>query len=120
VEANIFLIGSEISPERTVKVHCHFKKLPASITPGSYLKAEIQAEVTNHFVLPNEAVVQYNGKDVVFIQEGDNFLPIEIDLILSNEEFSAIGEKNRSKLMHSKIILKGAYDLLAILNKEVE
>jgi cobalt-zinc-cadmium efflux system membrane fusion protein len=120
VEANIFLIGSEISPERTVKVHCHFKKLPASITPGSYLKAEIQAEVTNHFVLPNEAVVQYNGKDVVFIQEGDNFLPVEIDLILSNEEFSAIGEKNRSKLMHSKIILKGAYDLLAILNKEVE
>lgn len=120
VDANIFLIGSEISPERTVKVHCHFKKLPASITPGSYLKAEIQAEVTNHFVLPNEAVVQYNGKDVVFIQEGDNFLPIEIDLILSNEEFSAIGEKNRSKLMHSKIILKGAYDLLAILNKEVE
>ena len=120
VEANIFLIGSEISPERTVKVHCHFKKLPASITPGSYLKAEIQAEVTNHFVLPNEAVVQHNGKDVVFIQEGDNFLPIEIDLILSNEEFSAIGEKNRSKLMHSKIILKGAYDLLAILNKEVE
>ena len=120
VDANIFLIGSEISPERTVKVHCHFKKLPASITPGSYLKAEIQAEVTNHFVLPNEAVVQHNGKDVVFIQEGDNFLPIEIDLILSNEEFSAIGEKNRSKLMHSKIILKGAYDLLAILNKEVE
>jgi cobalt-zinc-cadmium efflux system membrane fusion protein len=120
VEASIFLIGSEISAERTVKVHCHFKSLPKDITPGSYLKATIQAEESGHWVLPNEAVVQYNGKDVVFIQEGANFLPIEIDVILSNESVSAIGDKNIVKLKKAKIVNNGAYDLLAILNKEVE
>jgi hypothetical protein len=71
-------------------------------------------------VLPNEAVVQYNGKDVVFIQEGANFLPIEIDVILNNESVSAIGDKNIVKLKKAKIVNNGAYDLLAILNKEVE
>ncbi|MEY3591229.1 MAG: hypothetical protein RLZZ38_182 [Bacteroidota bacterium] len=120
VEASIFLIGSEISAERTVKVHCHFKTLPKDITPGSYLKATIQAEESGHWVLPNEAVVQYNGKDVIFIQEGANFLPIEIDVILSNEFVSAIGDKNIVKLKKAKIVNNGAYDLLAILNKEVE
>ena len=120
VEASVYLIGSEISAERTVKVHCHFKKLPTTITPGSYLRAEIQAEVSDHWVLPIAAIVQHKGKDVVFIQEGDNFLPIEIDLILSNETLSAIGEKNYARLKNAKIVHKGAYDLLAILNKEVE
>lgn len=120
VQASVFLIGSEISPERTVKVHCHFKSLPKDITPGSYLKATIQAEVTDHWVLPNEAVVQYKGKDVVFIQEGTNFLPIEIDIILANDTVSAIGTKNMSKLKKAKIITRGAYELLAMLNKEVE
>ena len=120
VEASVFLIGSEISAERTVKVHCHFKKLPTTITPGSYLRAEIQAEVSDHWVLPIAAIVQHKGKDVVFIQEGDNFLPIEINLILSNETLSAIGEKNYARLKNAKIVHTGAYDLLAMLNKEVE
>ena len=120
VQASVFLIGSEISPERTVKVHCHFKSLPKDITPGSYLKATIQAEVTDHWVLPNEAIVQYKGKDVVFIQEGTNFLPIEIDIILANETVSAVGAKNMGQLKKAKIVTLGAYELLAILNKEVE
>ena len=120
MEASVYLIGSEISAERTVKVHCHFKKLPTTITPGSYLRAEIQAEVSDHWVLPIAAIVQHKGKDVVFIQEGDNFLPIDIDLILSNETLSAIGEKNYARLKNAKIVHKGAYDLLAMLNKEVE
>ncbi len=120
VQATVFLIGSEISPERTVKVHCHFKSLPKDITPGSYLKASIQAEVMDHWVLPNEAIVQLKGKDVIFIQEGTNFLPIEIDIILANETVSALGAKNMSKLKNAQIVTRGAYELLAILNKEVE
>ena len=120
VQASIFLIGSEISPERTVKVHCHFKSLPKEITPGSYLKATIQAAVTDHWVLPNEAIVQYKGKDVVFIQEGTNFLPIEIDIIIAGETVSAISDTNLAKLKQAKIVTRGAYELLALLNKEVE
>ncbi|MEN9702097.1 MAG: hypothetical protein RIR55_1439 [Bacteroidota bacterium] len=120
VEASIFLIGSEISQERTVKVHCHFEKLPKDITPGAFLKAEILAEEQQQWVLPNDALVTYQNKDVVFIQQGDNFIPLVVDILLAKNDFSAIGGANLDKLKRSKIVTKGAYELVAMLNKEVE
>lgn len=116
--AKIYLIGREISPERTVKVHCHFDKLPADITPGSYLKAEIRAEDQNQFTLPEEAVVQQNGRDVVFIEKEGNFLSVEIDILMTQDGRVAITSKQLALLKRSSIVVKGAYELLAILNKE--
>jgi cobalt-zinc-cadmium efflux system membrane fusion protein len=116
--AKIYLIGREISTERTVKVHCHFDKLPADITPGSYLKAEIRAEDQNQFSLPEEAVVQQNGKDVVFIEKKGNFLTVEIDILMTQDGRVAITSKQLALLKRSSIVVKGAYELLAILNKE--
>jgi cobalt-zinc-cadmium efflux system membrane fusion protein len=116
--AKIYLIGREISAERTVKVHCHFDKLPKDITPGSYLKAEIRAEDQNQFTLPEEAVVQQNGKDVVFIEKEGNFFTVEIDLLMNQDGRVAITSKQLALLKNSSIVIKGAYELLAILNKE--
>jgi cobalt-zinc-cadmium efflux system membrane fusion protein len=116
--AKIYLIGREISTERTVKVHCHFDKLPADITPGAYLKAEIRAEDQNQFTLPEEAVVQQNGKDVVFIEKEGNFLAVEIDILMTQDGRVAITSKQLALLKRSSIVVKGAYELLAILNKE--
>jgi membrane fusion protein, heavy metal efflux system len=116
--AKIYLIGREISKERTVKVHCHFDKLPADITPGSYLKAEIRAEDQNQFTLPEEAVVQQNGKDVVFIEKAGNFFTVEIDILMTQDGRVAITSKQLALLKRSSIVVKGAYELLAILNKE--
>jgi cobalt-zinc-cadmium efflux system membrane fusion protein len=116
--AKIYLIGREISAERTVKVHCHFDKLPQDLTPVSYLKAEIRAEDQNQFTLPEEAVVQQNGKDVVFIEKAGNFLTVEIDILMTQDGRVAITSKQLALLEHSSIVLKGAYELLAILNKE--
>ena len=54
--AKVFLIGRQISNERTVKVHCHFEQLPKEIVPGAYLKAEIRAQNQLHYTLPEEAI----------------------------------------------------------------
>lgn len=116
--AKIYLIGREISTERTVKVHCHFDKPPADITPGSYLKAEIRAEDQKQFTLPEEAVVQQNGKDVVFIEKEGNFFTVEIDILMTQDGRVAITSKQLALLKRSSIVVKGAYELLAILNKE--
>ena len=116
--AKIYLIGREISAERTVKVHCHFDKLPKDITPGSYLKAEIRAEDQQQYTLPEEAVVQQNGKDVVFIEKAGNFFTVEIDILMTQDGRVAITSKQLALLKRSSIVVKGAYELLAILNKE--
>lgn len=118
--AKVFLIGRQISNERTVKVHCHFESLPKDLTPGSYLKAEIRAENQVHFTLPEEAIVQQNGKDIVFIQKGSNFLPIEVDILMTQDGDVALTSSQLSVLQKAQIVRKGAYELLAIQNKEVE
>ncbi len=118
--AKIYLIGREISRERTVKVHCHFDRLPADITPGSYLKAEIMADNQLQYTLPEEAVVLQNGKNVVFISSKGNFLPIEVDLLMSQDGRVALTSKKLAQLKQAKIVVKGAYELLAMRNKEVE
>lgn len=117
--AKVFLIGRQISNERTVKVHCHFEQLPKEIVPGAYLKAEIRAQNQLHYTLPEEAIVSQNGKDVVFIQRGSNFLPIEIDILMSQDGNVAITSAQLALLKKAKIVIKGAYELLAMDNKEV-
>lgn len=117
--AKVFLIGRQISNERTVKVHCHFEQLPKEIVPGAYLKAEIRAQNQLHYTLPEEAIVSQNGKDVVFIQSGSNFLPIEIDILMSQDGNVAITSAQLALLKKAKIVIKGAYELLAMDNKEV-
>lgn len=118
--AKIYLIGREISKERTVKVHCHFDQLPADITPGSYLKAEIRADNQLQYTLPEEAVVLQNGKNVVFISSNGNYLPVEVDLLMSQDGRVALTSKKLALLKKSKIVVRGAYELLALRNKEVE
>lgn len=118
--AKIYLIGREISRERTVKVHCHFNALPTDITPGSYLKAEIMAYNQLQYTLPEEAVVLENGKNVVFISSQGNFLSIEVDILMSQDGRVALTSKKLAQLKGAKIVVKGAYELLALRNKEVE
>lgn len=118
--AKVFLIGRQISNERTVKVHCHFEQMPKDLTPGSYLKAEIRAGNQRHYTLPEEAIVQQNGKSIVFIQKGPNFLPVAVDILMSQDGRVAITSNQIDLLQRSSIVLKGAYELLAIQNKEVE
>lgn len=118
--AKVFLIGRQISNERTVKVHCHFEQLPKDIVPGAYLKAEIRADNQMHYTLPEEAIVRLNGKDVVFIQKGSNFLPVQVDILMSQDGYVAISSAQLRLLQNAQIVCKGAYELLAIQNKASE
>jgi membrane fusion protein, heavy metal efflux system len=66
--AEVHLIGREISPERTVRVHCHLEQEDKNLIPGMYLKATIEAGASQTDALPNEAVVNSGGKYFFFTQ----------------------------------------------------
>lgn len=67
-EAEVHLIGREISPERTVRVHCHLLKEDKDLLPGMYLKATIETGTAETDALPNDAIVDNAGKKYFFIQ----------------------------------------------------
>lgn len=118
-EATIYLIGKEISPERTVRIHCHMEKDYPELIPGLYLKAFIETSKHPATVLPEEAVLTVGNKFYVFMTSDQvSFSLIEVQTgttdnglveILPSIPFSD----------STLVVVKGAYTLLSML-KNVE
>ncbi|HMG89432.1 MAG TPA: efflux RND transporter periplasmic adaptor subunit [Chryseolinea sp.] len=64
--ASVYLIGKEISAERTVRIHCHLDKEDEHLLPGMYITASIETTSHNAEVLPSSSIINFEGKDYVF------------------------------------------------------
>lgn len=117
--ATVYLIGKEISPERTVRVHCHLTKEDVTLIPGLYFNATIETGDTMANTLPEEAIVSYDGKMYVFVQKEKNtfhLTPIEGARISAGlAELSLPGDFD----LNSTIVTNGTYTLISLL-KNVE
>jgi cobalt-zinc-cadmium efflux system membrane fusion protein len=65
--ATIYLIGREISSERTIRIHCHIDTEDKELLPGMYLMAVVETGGALVSAVPNEAVIDYQGKKYLFI-----------------------------------------------------
>jgi cobalt-zinc-cadmium efflux system membrane fusion protein len=119
-DASIFLIGKEIGKDRTVKVHCHLDKENSSIAPGSYFKAAIYTGEKESLCVPSEAIVELNGKTMVFYEKMKNktlatFYPEEVRVISSDETRSAIEFVNQVGVRDGSLVVKGAYEIMSAM-----
>ncbi len=120
IDAEVFLIGKEIGKDRTVKVHCHLDQENATIAPGSYFKATIYTGQNKRFCVPSDAIVDFNGKDVVFVNIGMKngktlFVPEEVSVIAIENGLAAFAYKNKSRSLQDKLVVHGAYDIMSCL-----
>jgi cobalt-zinc-cadmium efflux system membrane fusion protein len=113
--ASVYLIGKEISPERTVRVHCHLDKEDEHLLPGMYVTASIETSLHETDVLPVKAVVNFEGEDFVFAATSvrEHFESIPIKIGNSTDEFVEVQlppnfDKSRA------IVTNGAFELLGI------
>ena len=107
----IILISKDFSPERTVQVHCHFEDYDPSLLPGMYMNADI--ETSNHevYALPEEAIVNFEGKDYVFVDSGNKKYELTpVAKGITEDHFTEI--KNADSLLAKPIVTKGAYTVL--------
>lgn len=117
--ATVYLIGKEISPDRTVRVHGHLNKEDASLIPGLYFNAAIETGDALADTLPEEAIVSYDGKMYVFVQTKQNtfqLTPIEgakISAGLAEVILPADFDSN------VPVVTRGTYTLISLL-KNVE
>lgn len=138
-EAEVHLIGREISSERTVRVHCHLLNEDRELLPGMFLKATIETSGNQTTTLPSEAIVSNNGKNYFFVrvdaesnrqpsEEKENtqaqptsftFKAIEVNTGVSDNGFTEIFIPEGFDKNSKNIVLKGAYDLLSkMINTE--
>jgi membrane fusion protein, heavy metal efflux system len=120
-QAKIFLIGKEISPERTVRVHCHLEEEDITLIPGQYFKALIETDSHQVATLPIEAIVDFDNKQFVFVEsEGGKrkYEMLEIQMGKSESGFTAVDLP--SSIQSKKIVLRGTYALLGVLKNTEE
>jgi cobalt-zinc-cadmium efflux system membrane fusion protein len=117
---NVILISKDVAPDGTTEVHCHFDKYDKTLFQGMYMNAEIGLTDNLQNVLPDEAIVSYEGKKYLFENTGKNtFEMIETETGESENGFTEIIPK--ANLTGKSIVIKGAYTLLMSLkNKEEE
>jgi len=112
--AIVYLIGREVTPERTVRVHCHFEKEDPLLIPGMYFSAVIETDQQSVPTLPDEAVVHFEGKKYVFVSTTADtlqFKMIEIKTATSESGFTQVMAPETSNLHH--VVIRGAYELLS-------
>jgi cobalt-zinc-cadmium efflux system membrane fusion protein len=115
----ILLISKDLSAEHTADVHCHFENYDKNLLPGMYMNAEIEVKNTNAFTLPEDAIVNFEGKNFLFIAKNANlFLMTEVKI--GNHENGFVEIVNNSDFESAKIVTKGAYTLLMKLKNKAD
>lgn len=109
----IILIGKDLSHERAVTVHCHFEQYDKLLIPGMYMNAEVDVASHNAYVISDEGIVRFEGKQYVFIQtENKKYLMQEVRTQNSEHGYTQISFPDSSDLSDKIFVTKGAYTLL--------
>jgi len=127
--ATIHLIGREIGKDRTVQVHGHLSQEDQNLIPGTYLKAIIETGGTKVRALPDEAIVNFEGKNYIFLQVAESnessenvfkFKLVEISTGVSESGFTEVYLPEAAAGTSGRIVVKGAYDLLSKMKNSEE
>ena len=109
----IILIGKDVSPERAVQVQCHFEQYDKSLIPGMFMNAEVEVATHNAFVIPNDGLVRFEGKQYVFTQtENKKYQMQEVSTQNTENGFTQITFLDSTEMRNKIFITKGAYTLL--------
>ena len=118
--ATVYLIGKEISNERTVHIHCHLDNEDTQLLPGMYLKALVETGNNNVAALPEKAIVEYQGSKYIFIATGNNakdsstsFKIIAIKTGVTELGYTEVVLPEKFDVAITRVVLNGAYELLS-------
>lgn len=117
-KGEVHLVGTSIDPNmRIAMVHGHIdEKDEQNFTAGMFVEAQIVTSTSNQWALPENAVVEMEGKNYVLLIENENaeefeILPVEVNIGANYNGFTAI-EKSEKFKPDSKFLTKGAFVLL--------
>ena len=120
--AKVYLINQKINDDRTVRVHCHLENEDHSLLPQNFVKAVIETGANPVNALPDEAIVDFEGKSYVFIKDpkGErSFEMLEITKGISENGFTEV-KMPTANTESPQFVLKGAYALLSKLKNADE
>jgi cobalt-zinc-cadmium efflux system membrane fusion protein len=120
-KATVYLMGKEISSDRTVRVHCHLEEEDPDLLPGMYISAQIETASREADVLPSDAVVNFGGEHFIFTK-GDvkgSFRMIKVETgVTKGDQVEVIVPNGFDR--STAVVVKGTFTLLNMLKNQGE
>jgi cobalt-zinc-cadmium efflux system membrane fusion protein len=130
--ATVYLIGRQITSDRSIRIHCHIDQEDKELLPGMYLKANVEAGGLSVPVLPDEAIIGYQGAKYIFIQTSDQkssqakpqaqgkYFEM-IPIVTGDSELGFTGITLPENVNEqTPIVVKGAYAIMAMMKNTEE
>lgn len=117
-EAKVYLVGSAIEENRTIKVHGHPSDDSNTFLTGMFVNAEIIVDENTGVAVPETAAVEVEGNYFVLVLDEEDesnyyFNPLRVELGNTDNGYSEI--KNKDVLKDSDTLLvNGAFSLIGI------
>jgi cobalt-zinc-cadmium efflux system membrane fusion protein len=120
--ALIYQTGKSIGSDKTYKVYASIQGTCKNVLPGMYVNAVIETSGNQVTALPSEAIVSFDDKNYIFVyekekeEEGKPFTEyrmIEVTTGFSDNGFTEVKLPDNFDGDHSRIVIKGAYNLLS-------
>ena len=118
-ETKIEFVNKSYSDENAIEVYAKIENTTKKLIPGNYINASIQADNNNAYVLSNDAIVDFEDKKFVFVQDANkkSFSMQEVQIGIVTDKVSEI--RNYETLQNKNLVISDAYTLLMVLkNKE--
>lgn len=117
--ATIYLIGREISADRTVRVHCHLDKEDPNLLPGMFVSAEIEVTSNKGNVVPSTAIVNHEGENFVFTTTGNKrYTAVPVVVGATTGDFIELPGNEIDST--ATIVTTGAFELIGMLKNKDE
>ena len=125
--AVVYQTTKSIDNDKSYKVFARIVSRCGNVLPGMYVNAEVMLDDRQSPALPEDAVVNYGGKEYVFICQGTkmesgtrltDYRMVEVNKGLSNQGYTQVTFPGKTPTQ--KIVIKGAYNLLSALKNAGE
>lgn len=115
-EASVYLVGTSIEDNRTIKVHAHPENESHSFLTGMFVNAEIVTEEYTANALPETAAIEAEGDYYVLVLDEETngsyfFNQVEIDV---GRTYNDYVELKNSKVLpnNNKLLTRGGFSLI--------
>jgi cobalt-zinc-cadmium efflux system membrane fusion protein len=117
--AEIILVTKNVDESRSGLVHCHFINMPTNLKPGMFITAQVELNNTTANVLPEEAIVRFENKEYVFVENNNNQF-IATPVTTGTRSNGWVQVKTDAALLDKKVVIKNAFTILSMLKNTAE
>lgn len=117
-DAEVYLVGTTIQENRTIKVHGHPKEDSQNFLSGMFVNADIIVNNKKVIVLPETAVIEADNQNFILVLDDQDdeyfyFNKIKVDIGITVNSLSELNDGVNLKDT-DKILIKGAFNLIGL------